>query len=93
MASRLVNVRLDPERLRKADELRARGIRLSDLVRQAIDERYAQAAFALSPSTVTAVVQRIFEQHPDPAGLPARGYDVHDRRAARAAIRRRLKHR
>jgi hypothetical protein len=90
MSSRLVNVRLDAERLRKAQELREQGVTLSDLVREAIDLRYARAAYALSPSTVTTVVQRIFEQHPDPADLPPRGYDVHDRRAARSAVRRKL---
>jgi len=90
MSSRLVNVRLDAERFRKAQELRQQGIVLSDLVREAIDLRYARAAYALSPATVTTVIERIFEQHPDPADLPPRDYDVHDGRAARAAIRRRL---
>jgi len=89
----LVNVRLDPERVRKVQLLREQGIALSDVVREAIDERYAQAAFVLSPSDVTAVIHRIFEQHPDPRGLAPRGYDVHDRLAARAAIGRRLKRR
>jgi len=89
----LVNVRLDPERTRKVQLLRERGIAFSDLVREAIDERYAQAAFALSPADVTAVVHRIFQQHPDPPGLGRRTYDVHDPRAARAAIREQLKRR
>ena len=89
----LVNVRLDPERVRKVQLLREQGIALSDLVREAIDERYAQAALALSPADATAVVHRIFRQYPDPPGLGPREYDVHDPRAARAAIRRRLKRR
>jgi hypothetical protein len=93
MASRLVNVRLDPERLRKAQELRAQGVVLSDLVREAIDERHAQTTHAVSPSAVTAIMQRIFREHPDPPGLPPRRYSVHDRRSARAAIRRKLKRR
>ena len=37
MTSRLVNVRLDEERLRKAQTLRESGVALSDLVREAID--------------------------------------------------------
>ena len=41
MSSRLVNVRLDADRLRKAQTLRARGMALSDVVREAIDERFA----------------------------------------------------
>jgi len=89
----LVNVRLDPERTRKVQLLRERGISLSDLVREAIDARYAQAAFALSPADITAVIHRIFQHHPDPPGLDRRTYDVHDPRAARAAIREKLKQR
>jgi hypothetical protein len=37
------------------------------------------------------VVERIFEEYPDPVGLPTRDYDVHDRRAARNAIVRKLR--
>jgi hypothetical protein len=33
-----------------------------------------------------AVMDRIFEQYPDPPDLPARGYDIHDRGEARRAI-------
>ena len=40
---------------------------------------------------VRALVRRIFEQYPDPPGLPPRNYDVHDRHAARRAILRRLR--
>jgi hypothetical protein len=42
---------------------------------------------------VNARVQRMFDEHPDPPDLPARNYDVHDRRAARAAIVRRRRRR
>jgi hypothetical protein len=37
MSSRLVNVRLDEQRIRKTRKLRAGGIALSELVREAID--------------------------------------------------------
>jgi hypothetical protein len=36
----LVNVRLDEERLRKVQTLRKSGVAISDLVREAIDERF-----------------------------------------------------
>ena len=85
MKPRLVNVRLDAARLRKAQTLRRRGIALSDVVREAIDARYGQLQSA-PRSDVTAIVRRIFDEHPDPADLPERGYDVHDRQAARRAI-------
>lgn len=89
MRSRLVNVRLDADRLRKARSLRKRGVALSDVVREAIDERYGREHS--SPHTdAKALIRRLFEQHPDPPDLPARGYDVHDRAAARRAIMRRV---
>jgi hypothetical protein len=90
-ASRLVNVRLDPERVRKAQTLRARGVALSDVVREAIDERFAALERTESPPGVRNMVRGIFERYPDPPDLPRRDYDVHDRRAARAAIRRKLR--
>jgi hypothetical protein len=40
MSSRLINVRLDAERLRTAQTLREHGVALSDVVRKAIDERF-----------------------------------------------------
>ena len=91
MSSRLVNVRLDADRLRKAQTLRARGMALSDVVREAIDERFAALRKAECPPDVRTIVRRIFEQYPDPPGLPPRDYDVHDRRAARVAILRKLR--
>jgi hypothetical protein len=90
-ASRLVNVRLDEARVRKARTLRARGIALSDVVREAIDERFAALDRSESRLDVSAVVRRIFERYPDPPNLAPRDYDIHDRRAARSAIRRKLR--
>lgn len=90
MSSRLMNVRLDSERLRKARTLRQRGVNLSDVVREAIDERFLRLQSESKPDVKT-LLRRIFEQYPDPAGLPPRGYDVHDREAARQAIRRKLR--
>jgi hypothetical protein len=90
MASRLVNVRLDGERLRKAQQLRERGIALSEVLRTAIDERFEALRQAELPPDVRTIVRQAFEQYPDPPGLPTRGYDVADRRAARRAILRKL---
>jgi hypothetical protein len=91
MSSRLVNVRLDEERVRKVQALRERGVRLSDVVREAIDERFAALRQPESPPDVRAIVRGIFDRYPDPADLAPRDYDVHDRRAARAAILRKLR--
>ena len=91
MSSRLINVRLDADRLRKARTLRARGMALSEVVREAIDERFAALRRSECPPDVRAIVRRIFEQYPDPPGLPPRDYDVYNRRAARVAILRKLR--
>jgi hypothetical protein len=91
MSSRLVNVRLDTERLRKAQTLRKRGIALSDVVREAIDERFAELRQHESQPDVRTIIRRIFEQYPDPPDLPPRDYDVRDRRAARRAILRKIR--
>ncbi len=91
MKSRLVNVRLDAERVRKAQVLRERGVALSDVVREAIDERFEELRRRESPANARLIIRRIFEQYPDPPDLPSREYDVHDRRAAKAAILRRIR--
>ena len=91
MSSKLVNIRLDAERLRKTVVLRERGLPLSDVVRDAIDERFAALNNAAAPRDVRAIVTRILEDYPDPPDLPRRSYDVHDRKAARRAIQRTLR--
>lgn len=91
MESRLVNVRLDEKRVRKVETLRKRGVSLSAVVREAIDARFAALDRPDSPRDATAIVGRIFDRYPDPPGQPRRRYDVHDRRAARAAVVRNLR--
>jgi hypothetical protein len=93
VSSRLVNVRLDEERLRKARRLRETGVVLSDLVREAIDGRFEQLNGQRKPRDVRAIVTRIFEQYPDPPSLPPPTYNVHDRKEARHAILRKLRRR
>jgi hypothetical protein len=70
--------------------LRERGVRLSEVMREAIDERYRQLRSAPEDDAKT-LIRKIFEQYPDPAGLPPRDYDVHNRAAARQAILRKLR--
>ena len=90
MGTRLVNVRLDEERMRKARALRAAGVAISDLLREAIDRRY-ERAIRSKGLEVSAIMRRIFEEYPDPPDLPPRGYDVHDQAATRRAVVRRLR--
>lgn len=89
--SRLVNVRLDEDRLRKARILREQGLALSDVIREAIDERFEKLNPSTKASDIRKVVQRVFERYPDPASVPQRVYDVHDRKAAGAAIIEKLR--
>ena len=91
MRSRLANVRLDDDRLRKARRLRERGVTLSDLVRDAIDARFEQQRKAAKPRDVSGILEAVFDEYPDQDRLPRRSYDVHDRQQARAAVRRRLR--
>lgn len=93
MSSRLLNVRLDENRLRKVRKLRETGVTLSDVVRDAIDARYEALARPMTARHAMAVINRILEQYPDRTDQPARSYDVHDSRAAHAAISRALKRR
>ena len=89
MSSRLVNVRLDEERLRKVKALREKGIGLSGLIRTAIDQRYEQALSSRGPRDVRAIFARLDAEYPiTPKDLPPPKYDVHDRRQAAAAIRK-----
>jgi hypothetical protein len=88
--SRLANVRLDEARVRKARALRERGVTLSEIVREAIDRRFDEEQSSARRGDGRAILAAIFEEFPDPARLPPRSYDVHDRRQARQAILRRL---
>ena len=91
MSTRLVNVRLDEERLRKAKALRKKGISLSDLVRAAIDQRCEHALSSRGPRDVRAIFTRLDAEYPISArDLGPLKYDVHDRRQAATAIRKRL---
>jgi hypothetical protein len=90
-SKRLVNVRLDEERLRKAKALRKKGLALSEIVRAAIDQRYEQALSEGRPRDVGAIFARLDDHFPLAAkDLPPLEHDVHDRRQAAAAIHKRF---
>ena len=83
MNGRLVNVRLDEKRLERARKLRARGIVLSDLIREAIDKEYERLSQVSTRRDVEAIMKQIYERYPDPPDLPPREYDVHNRAEAK----------
>ena len=86
-----MNVRLDPERLRRARALRQRGVSLSDLVREAIDKRFETEHAVPAPAETKGALHEILDRYPAPGGVRDRTYDVHDRLEAREAIVRRLR--
>ncbi len=85
-----MNVRLDEERLRKARVLREQGLALSEVIREAIDDRFDRLNRSRKAGDIRNIVERVFERHPDPSGLPPRSYNIHDRKAARTAITEKL---
>jgi Arc/MetJ-type ribon-helix-helix transcriptional regulator len=89
--TKLVNVRLDEEHLRKVRALRERGVALSDVVRDAIDATYDEVAAPARATNAAELIAQIHAEHPDPPDLAPREYDVHDAASARAAILARLK--
>jgi hypothetical protein len=91
VSTRLVNVRLDGERLRKVRTLRRRGVVLSDLLREAIDRQFEALNEQANERDIRAIVGRILERYPDPPDLPVRLYDLRDRKEARHAIARKLR--
>jgi hypothetical protein len=99
LKSRLVNVRLDPDRVRKAQVLRERGVSLSDVVREAIDQKYDAVEHEGAPKRlrtardVRAFFKELYEMYPDPPDHKPLDYDVSDRHAAREAILRKLRSR
>ena len=91
MASRLVNVRLDDNYVRKARRLRQSGVVLSEVVRAAIDQRFNDLRTPRGPRHVRATMAGILGRYPDPPRRARRSYDVHDRHQARRAIVARLR--
>jgi len=86
---KLLNVRLDADDARMAAALRREGLQLSRVVREAIRAEYAQRLRVRAAGRdARAVLAEIHAAHPDAPVVAPRGYDVHDARAARQAIRK-----
>ena len=85
---------MDEGRLRKVRRLRAHGIAMSDVVREAIDARFDALAQERSTADAAAIVARILVQHPEPTGFKTRAArDVHDRQTVQRVIRAALNRR
>ena len=89
MRSRVINVRLGPEDERAARKLRARGVSISKIVRQAL---HAEARKADLPIDTDRVLAEIMERYPTPSNRPRRERpSTVDRHAVRKHITRRLR--
>ena len=89
----LLNVRLDPEDQRLANELRKEGIPISHLVREAIRNEHARRIRSARPAKPSQIVAEIFQRFPDPPGVVGHGIDTTDRHTVREYIGSRLRRR
>ncbi len=82
MTARRLEVRLDQEHHRKLEEITAaRGARVSDLVRELIDQAYEEVQLAERLAAVRSISELELEDMPEPDELSrqlARTYDVPD---------------
>jgi hypothetical protein len=91
---RLLNVRLTPDDARVVAALRRAGVPISRIVREAIRAEHGrQTAGPSSREKPSAVMARIYVEHPDPPGRKRRHIDLRDRRAVRRAVARGLRRR
>jgi hypothetical protein len=85
-----LNVRLTAEETRMAERLRAEGVQISGLVREAIRAEYERRIERLGEASPAAVARRILADLPDPPDLPPRTFAATDRKALRRHIAERL---
>ena len=94
MAGRIVNVRLDEERLRNVQQLRRAGVGLSDRVREGINRGHAQIEKPVRKVDVGTILENLDRQFPlTEKDVPPRGVNVHDRRELAAYIRDQMRQR
>jgi hypothetical protein len=92
MRSKLVNVRLQPGDAAKAEALKAHGIELSSLVREAIRSEHARAlGNGHAKKSVKQILHDIYEQYPVPEGALPLPIDTTDRRAVQQFISQKLR--
>jgi post-segregation antitoxin (ccd killing protein) len=87
----LLNVRLDAEDKRLADDLREEGIPISRIVREAIRAEHARrVGTRRRKRKPSELIAELYERFPDEPGAKGHGIDTTDRRAVQRFIAARL---
>lgn len=90
---KLLNVRLDPEDAAKVRVLRASGVNVSHLLRQAIRAEHHRRTQLPREGSVRDVLEEIYSQYPvEDTGTQQR-FDPHDRRRFRKVVGRHVRRR
>jgi hypothetical protein len=91
---KLLTVRLRPEDAQRIAELRERGVKIADLVRDAIArESWPPVRKIKTAADAKRVLEEIYSKYPDPPGRRRVKLDLTDRKIVARAIRARLKRR
>jgi hypothetical protein len=91
MPSKLINVRLEAQDAAKANALKAEGVKLSAIVRDAIRAEYdRRLARPRSGVELAKALKQMHEDYPIPDSEPPIPVDVSNRNAASAYIRGKL---
>jgi hypothetical protein len=89
----LLNVRLNAEEQRLADDLRKEGVRISRLVREAIRAEHARRVRPPRRQRPSQIVAELLQRFPDIPGERGHGIDTTDRRAVQRYISSQLRRR
>ncbi len=90
---KLLNIRLDPDDVARVRALRARGVKLSRLLREAIRAEHARRAGVPLGEEVGAALAAIYAAHAAPDAGERQRFGVHHRRRFRRAVGRHLRRR
>lgn len=91
--TKLYNLRLSSEDVRRVEELRERGVEVSELLRRAIRAEHQRTCPKLdTPEEVENYFKELYAKYPAPDNAEHRNIDTTDRHAVREYIINHLKH-
>ena len=92
MATRLINVRLAAADVSKVDTLKAQGVNVSEIVRQAIRAEYSRRSNGhRDKRDVKTLLEEVYARYPVPDDTPRASVDTRDRKASREWITQRVR--